>query len=451
MAGPWILHRLATVAAETEDRVCSYADMGLLHRQADGDFAPDSLQRLRLIQFAQARGVSAQQLAAAASHGDLLGVFDEVAPPSGAAANLTDIAAELGLDDDVIADLRELLGWDEVGATTESDVAVLRMVARAVELGLPRDALMQLVRVFADAMERLADAEVRTFHNYVHERFRAQGLVGRELLEASIGIGKPLLDLVEPAVVHFHRRAYHQANREHLLRHLAEEATPPFMAPGEEQATVVFVDLASFTSLTAAMGDHAAADVLHRFGITVRTRATRHRGRILKQIGDAFMLMFAQPSDAVEFGLAMMGFVDAEPQFPVLHIGAHHGSVLYREGDYVGATVNLAARVASASTAGQFLITEDLRRAAEGCADADVAALPPRRLKGITESVRLIEVRRRGPQSSTRGTDPVCGMQLHPHDVVTRTTWQGKTFAFCSQTCAQAFHADPGRFMTANL
>nr|WP_082274548.1 YHS domain-containing protein [Mycobacterium kansasii] len=447
MVEPWSLHRLATVAAETEERLCSYADMGLLHRRPDGDFEPDSLQRLRLIQFAQARGVGAHQLAAAADGGDLLGIFEELAPPSGAAANLTDIAGELGLGDDVLGDLRELLECNEIGATTESDVAVLRMVARAVGLGLPRDALMQLVRVFTDAMGRLADAEVRTFHNYVHERFRAQGLVGRELLEASMDIGKPLLDLMEPAVVHFHRRAYHQANREHLLRHLAEETSPPFTAPGEEHATVVFVDLASFTPLTAAMGDHAAADVLHRFSLTVRTRATRHRGRVLKQIGDAFMLMFTQPADAIEFGLAMIGFVDAEPQFPALHIGAHHGTVLYREGDYVGATINLAARVASASAAGQFLITQDLRPAAEECADADITALPPRRLKGIAESVRLIEIRPRGPENSHRDTDPVCGMRLHPYDVATRSTWQGRTFVFCSQTCADAFDDAPGRFV----
>lgn len=77
--------------------------------------------------------------------------------------------------------------------------------------GMPRDALMQLIRVFADATDRLADAIVRTFHNYVHERFRTQGLTGPELLAASEGVGKPLLDLVEPTVVYFHRRAYQRA------------------------------------------------------------------------------------------------------------------------------------------------------------------------------------------------------------------------------------------------
>jgi class 3 adenylate cyclase/YHS domain-containing protein len=197
------------------------------------------------------------------------------------------------------------------------------------------------------------------------------------------------------------------------------------------------------------MGDQAAADVLRRFSATVRSSATRHGGRILKQIGDAFMLIFRQPIDAVEFGLAMDRFVDTEPQFPALHIGAHHGSVLYREGDYVGGAVNLAARVASAGAAGQFLITEDLRDAAGDLPDADFTLLPPRRLKGIPDPIRLVEVRRRDPEHSDRETDPVCGLQLLPNDVATRTTWRGTTFAFCCDICQRAFVENPDRFVAA--
>lgn len=449
MAGPWSLDKLATVAGETEERIRRYVDVGLLHRQANGELEPDSLHRLRLIRFARSRGVTDDQLAAAvASQGDLLGIFDEPTPLEDVAGNLLDAAREFGLDDDVVAELVEVLDWD-VEAGSESDVATLRIVARALALGMPRDALMQIIRVFADAMDRLADAVVRTFHNYVHERFRAQGLVGRELLEATERVGKPLLELVEPTVLHFHRRAYQRANREDLLRHLAEETTPPAATPGEEQATVLFVDLASFTPLTATMGDQAAANVLRRFSATVRSSASKHAGRILKQIGDAFMLMFTHPADAIEFGLAMYRLVDAEPQFPALHIGAHHGTVLYREGDYVGGTINLAARVATAGEAGQLLITEELRDAAGDLADADYAPLPPRRLKGIPNPIRLVEVRRRSPERSDREADPVCGLLLHSDDVSIRATWHGTSYAFCCEMCEQAFAENPARFVAS--
>jgi adenylate cyclase len=180
MAGLWSLDRLAAEAHEPESRLRRYADVGLLRRQPNGEFEPDSLHRLRLIQFARTRGVGDAQLeAATASQGDLLGIFDDLAPPTTATLSLVDTARQLGLDDVVISELAELLDWDDVGSGTESDIDSLRLLAKALELGLPRDALMQLVRVFADATDRLADAVVRTFHNYVHDRFRALDAAGR--------------------------------------------------------------------------------------------------------------------------------------------------------------------------------------------------------------------------------------------------------------------------------
>ncbi|MGK2901529.1 MAG: hypothetical protein ACSLE7_01355 [Mycobacterium sp.] len=290
-SGPWSADKLAAAADETETRLHRYAVAGLLHRQPDGDFEPDSLHRLRLIQFAQSRGITDEHLAAAiTSQGDLLSIFDELVPAADATVSLVDVAHDLGLDDTTITDLARIMDWDDVGAGTQSDVATLQVAAKALALGMPRDALMQIVHVFADATDRLADAIVRTFHNYVHERFRAQGLTGPDLLAASEAVGKPLLDLVEPTLVYFHRRAYQRANREDLLRHLAEPTTPPSTTPGQEQATVLFVDLASFTPLTATMGDHAAAEVLRRFGITVRSSAAQHRGRILRRAAGQFLI-----------------------------------------------------------------------------------------------------------------------------------------------------------------
>ena len=106
MAGPWSLDKLAAVSSETEARLRRYVDMGLLHRQPDEEFEPDSLHRLRLIQFARTRGVSDDQLAAVtASQGDVLGIFDEAHASADASTDLATAAAGLGLDDDVIAEL----------------------------------------------------------------------------------------------------------------------------------------------------------------------------------------------------------------------------------------------------------------------------------------------------------------------------------------------------------
>ena len=108
-------------------------------------------------------------------------------------------------------------------------------------------------------------------HDYVHERFRAQGLAGPQLLKTTQSVGKPVLELAEPALLYFHRRAYQRANREDLLRHFAEETHPPSATPDEEQVTVLFVDLASFTALTdARLLLRAMQDGFHRGSRSIR-------------------------------------------------------------------------------------------------------------------------------------------------------------------------------------
>src|SRR5207244_11167236 len=110
--------------------------------------------------------------------------------------------------------------------------------------------------------------------------------------------------------------------------------------------------------LTEAMGAAVAARVVERFSEMVREAAFECDGQVLKQIGDEFMLVFPTPAAAVAFGVGIRATTAAEPRFPALRIGAHAGSVLYREGDYVGANVNLADRVTSEAKRHQFLVTE---------------------------------------------------------------------------------------------
>ena len=450
MTTAWTPAELSAATGEPIERLAALAELGLLIRDAGGDFDADALNRMRLIRFARDRGVEDEQLAAAVlAQGDLLGIFEGLSNAEPTEHTLQHAAAEIGLAADLMAELTGILSWDATAMATKEDVEALRLLVQAVNTGLDREPLLQLVRVYADLLDRLADAEVRIFHDYVHEQFRAHGLSGRDLLTATESLGKPLLALVEPAVLYFHRRAWERVNGEDLLRHLMEETTPSAVTPGESIATVMFIDLAGFTPLTVAMGDTAAADVLRRFAAIVRDSAGRNGGRIVKQIGDAFMLTFTQPGDAISFGLDVGRLVAAESLFPAVHIGAHTGTVLFREGDYVGGAVNLAARVASASDAGQFLITDTTRAAGGQAQDAQFTALPARMLKGISEPVELIDVRPVGEAGHAYERDPVCSMRLDRTDVTTLRTWRGATYSFCSEDCAKIFDTTPDHYAAA--
>jgi adenylate cyclase len=124
-------------------------------------------------------------------------------------------------------------------------------------------------------------------------------------------------------------------------------------------------------------------------------------------------------------------------------MGAHRGAVLYREGDYIGATVNVAARVVAEADRHQFLITAAVRAAAD-TPGIDVIPLGTRVLKGIAGPHELFEVRR--GDRPLRTIDPVCLMELDPAAIAARLTWHGTDLQFCSDDCLRLFVAAPDHY-----
>jgi adenylate cyclase len=196
----------------------------------------------------------------------MIGPFvDSIRPYSGNRTfTMNDAAARAGVDRDLFdRDLAAAGLVDQVMAS-EEDVRALAMLNTALGRGIPEDVLMQMLRVFSDSLGKVADACSRLFHLYVHEQLRSGGVCGAELLEATNNISVPLLALIEPAVLFFNRKAWEKAFRADMMLHLVEEATAPPTEPGQFRRTVLFVDLSSFTPLTEAMCDAAAAAPGHR-------------------------------------------------------------------------------------------------------------------------------------------------------------------------------------------
>ena len=255
-----------------------------------------------------------------------------------------------------------------------------------------------------------------------------------------------LLRLVEPTVLYFHRKGWERALREDLVLHLAEDLEAG-KEPGKLRLAVAFVDLSSFTPLSQAMGDTAAAQVLDRFSNLVRSAASRHAGTVVKQIGDAFMVIFPSAASAVDWALEIDHCASTEARFPALRVGIHAGPVLYRDGEYVGTNVNIAARIADAAERHEILVTAEVVQEAHLDARSEFVALGPRPLKGLIEEVELLRVQRRGAPPG-RAVDPVCGMELDPDDAAARLLWGGEELLFCSMGCLQRFTADPERHLT---
>jgi adenylate cyclase len=218
-------------------------------------------------------------------------------------------------------------------------------------------------------------------------------------------------------------------------------AEPSPASSNRIEATFSFIDLAGFTALAEAQGDEDAADVATRFAEL--TRAALGPGdRLVKTIGDAVLVTSRDPAAGVSLVERLLTDAGAEPGFPSLRAGLHHGEAIARDGDVFGAAVNLAARVASEAHAGEVLGTEPIANAARA-SGIPVAELGSVLLKNVRDSIALYSLVLVVGATDTP-VDPVCQTPVDRRGAAGRLRHRGVEYWFCSLTCAAAFASNPG-------
>lgn len=195
----------------------------------------------------------------------------------------------------------------------------------------------------------------------------------RRVLPGDKDFGDPMSTGGEQASQQLGRRiAEISADRPSALRELGlgalqvyeAVAAGDWTAEGEIELTVVFTDLVDFSDFTLEQGDTAATEMLRAVDLAVTPIVEEHHGRVAKRLGDGMMLTFLEPAQAVTATLAAQEAVSglelagAEPR---MRAGAHHGRPRRVGRDYVGADVNIAARVAQAAKGGELLISGTVR------------------------------------------------------------------------------------------
>jgi class 3 adenylate cyclase len=213
------------------------------------------------------------------------------------------------------------------------------------------------------------------------------------------------------------------------------------------EATFAFVDLAGFTALTEAHGDNEAVAMVHAFRDRTR-EVLAPEDHLVKTIGDAVMLAFPTPKAAVRALCELLERELARDDVVLLpRVGAHHGTAVAIEGDYYGAAVNLAARVAGKARGGEFLVTSEAAFAARD-AGSIVTHVGAVELRNIARPVDLYAVR---VTDGTAGVavDPVCQMRVPtagPSAVALE--WSGLTLHFCGLPCISDFARHPEHYAT---
>jgi adenylate cyclase len=441
------LQQLSRYTGEPEERLRDWSARGILRGEIDGSFDPDEVERVRLVQLLLRRGIPLDAIAERRRAGylDWLDSF-WFREGFGTMYSMAEAAEMVGMDLATLERFRETMGSSTAEAVvSEEELALLRGWKVVSDAGVPDDAIAEIVRVYMDSLERVAEAEQRLYRFYVYRRLEAQGLSPQELIDRAQELTERLNPIVEPVLLYFHRHGLMKAVREDIVMELAEQQglVPRAETIAEIPRAVVFTDLSSFTPLAEAMGDVAAARVLETFSTIVRNSTAVWAGRVVKQIGDAFMLVFPDARSAVACALEIESRAAKEPQFPAVRAGIHWGTVLYREGDYVGSNVNIASRLATEAERHQILVTADVRKEAHDLPEIEFARLGKRKLKGLSGTLDLFEVKVAGALAGDRAIDPVCGMELGPTEIAARLSLEGAERAFCSEACLRKFVSSP--------
>jgi adenylate cyclase len=416
------------------ERVIALQQHGLLDPDGDGLF--DDLDVLRLFDLnhhLDERGYTVDRLAAEMRDGTLQILLGDLLFDRGDALTIEAAAEQFAFDAVQLRALVAALGISDLRLRPDN-LELVQSMKLALDSGLPFEGLLETARVIGDALRRIVDAEVRLVHVHMHERLIASGIPENSVNAQVFDLQETLAPLLSPMLVRLHDIHMLDAAMEDALLHVGTPVSGA--APGSVEVTIVFVDLASFTNLTETQGDQEAVRVLGRVEEILRPLVMRHHGRVVKQIGDGFMLAFRDAIDGVRATIELRDAL-REPGIPPIRAGINTGIAVFRSSDYIGSTVNVASRVAGAAMADQILLTATTAERFRG-GDVGVEEVGVRLLRGVDEPLALFR-----PVAADEGRDPVCGA------LVSATTGvhlddHGRQLAFCSQDCLRTYLASAG-------
>lgn len=310
----------------------------------DGRWTAAAAAHARVVARMRERGHSLGELRRAVRDGRLaFGYAEEVLRTGERTYTRAEAAERSDLEDELIERIMALLGTPTALADqlTEQDVEAVGRFAEIVHRGFPLVALLQLVRVYAQSLRKIAEAEVRLFHLFVHEPMMAEGVPAIEMAEEMEDLASDLLPLSTPLMEYVHNRYLRFYLEQDVVGHMEAELGSPRRPADRIEMTLCFMDLTGFTRYTEEEGDEEALELIERFVETVEATLPAD-ATIVKTIGDEVMIVSSDSASLTEWAV---GFMSLFPERPQPRVGLHRGAVVYRDGDYFGAAVNLAHRV----------------------------------------------------------------------------------------------------------
>lgn len=127
---------------------------------------------------------------------------------------------------------------------------------------------------------------------------------------------------------------------------------------GLATATILFTDIVDSTAMSQSMGDEEWSELIGAHFRALAGIVESEGGSVVKTLGDGGMFVFPSGTAALLAAIHVQREVTSSAERGLsLRVGVHTGDVVQGHDDYVGLTVNKAARVAAAAQGDQILVS----------------------------------------------------------------------------------------------
>ncbi len=161
--------------------------------------------------------------------------------------------------------------------------------------------------------------------------------------------------------------------------------------------SIMFTDIKGFTQRTSASSREAMKALLEQHERLLLPVFAYFDGVVVKTIGDAFLVYFESPTDAVLCGVTIQEVLrqhnaqQAEADRLEVRVAINVGEVELEQADVLGEAVNIAARLEGVTEAGEVWFTDAVYQTMNRT-EAPSAEVGERVFKGIPHPIRVYKV-----------------------------------------------------------
>ncbi|MFA6505369.1 MAG: adenylate/guanylate cyclase domain-containing protein [Treponemataceae bacterium] len=161
-------------------------------------------------------------------------------------------------------------------------------------------------------------------------------------------------------------------------------------------AAILYTDIAGFSKMMEK-NEALTLELLNTHNRIIEDIVAAHGGKVIKTIGDAFLIDFRNTVDALQSAMEIQyqlyDYNKQHKELPLLvRIGVHMGDIYFYENDALGEGINISARLQSIAHPGCICMSQDVYNHVLNKVDFKAEKLGRVSLKNITKEIHAYEI-----------------------------------------------------------